>query len=234
MLLLEGWLPLQLPERPRGCLSKAYLSILRACPSPHFQALVSEEVLLFLPPSCPGAGAQPSGPKSWVLIPRTLDTGTHCLKVLFVSPVGQPSVFDHFYNFVIMGCIRLGCLNVRVITFHCSYPNPSKRERWRRQNISRGGSLCPSLLLFPAGLGSRSHPRDEKQKALVALRIQESQFCAYWGNPQAHLLARLWTRRLSGVLLLFPWGSSHALVWRPLKIGHFFFFGWPPSQHVGS
>lgn len=174
-------------------------------------------MLLFLPPSCSGAGAQPSGPKSCFLIPRTLDTGTHCLKVLFVSPVGQPSLFDHFYNFVIMGCIRLGCLNVRVITFHCSYPNPSKRERWRRQNISRGGSLCPSLLLFPAGLGSRSHPRGEKQKALVALRIQESQFCA-------HLLASLWTRRLAGVLLLFPWGSSHALVWRSLKIGQLFFF----------
>ena len=166
LLLLEGRLPLQLPERPLGCLSKAYLSILRACPSPLSQALVSEEVLLFLPHSCSGAGAQPSGPKSCVLIPRTLDTGTHCLKVLSVSPVGQPSLFDHFYNFVIMGCIRLGCLNVRVITFHCSYPNPSKRERWRRQNISRGGSLGPSLLLFQAGLGSRSHPRDEKQEGL--------------------------------------------------------------------
>ena len=50
---------------------------------------------------------QPSGPKSCFLIPRTLDMDTHCLKVLFVFPVGQPSLFDHFYNFVIMGCIRL-------------------------------------------------------------------------------------------------------------------------------
>lgn len=69
----------------------------------------------------------PSGPKSCCLIPRTLDTGTHCLKVLFVSPVGQYALFDLFYNFVIMGCNGLGCLNIMVITFHCSYPNPSKR-----------------------------------------------------------------------------------------------------------
>ena len=39
------------PERPLGCLSKVYLSILRACPSSLFQVLVSEEMLLFLPPS---------------------------------------------------------------------------------------------------------------------------------------------------------------------------------------
>ena len=126
---------------------------------------------------------QPSGPICCFLIPRILDMDTHCLKVLFVFPVGQPSLFDHFYNCVIMGCIRLGCLNIRLITFHCSYPNPSKREGWGSQNISRGRSLCPSLLLFPAGLGSRSHPGDEKQKALVALRIQESQFCDCWGDP---------------------------------------------------
>lgn len=103
----------------------------------------------------PGAG-QPSGPTFCFLIPRTLDPGTHCLRVLLVSPVGQPSFFDRFYNFVIMGCNGLGCLNVRVITFHCSYPSPSKREGWGSKNVSREESLGPALLLFPGRPGSRA------------------------------------------------------------------------------
>lgn len=160
---------LQLPKRSPGCLSKAHSSCLEGLPFLSvFQSLIPEEVLPFLPPSlppsyllgCRWAGAQcrqpqcglPPGPKSCSSIPRTLDTGTHCLKVLFVSPVGQPSLFDHFYNFVIMGCNGLGCLNVRVITFHCFYPNPSKREGWGSKKISREGSLCPSLLPFQGRL----------------------------------------------------------------------------------
>lgn len=152
----------------------------------------------------------PRGPQSCFLIPRTLDTGTHCLKVLFVSPLGRLSLFDHFYSFVIMGCNGLGCLNVRVITFHCSYPNPSKRAGWGNKKISREGRLCPSLMLFQAGLGPGSHSGDEKHEALAAQRIPESQFCG--SRVTSHPLAKFWTLRLAvGVPLLSPWGCSHTL-----------------------
>lgn len=118
----------------------------------------------------------PSGPKPCFLIPRTLDTGTHCLKVLFVSPVGQYALFDLFYSFVIMGYNGLGCLNIRVITFHSSYPSPSKRGTVGkvRNSLEKEGCALPSCSSRP-GLGIGSQSGHEKHEALAVCGIQESQ-----------------------------------------------------------
>lgn len=80
-----------------------------------------------------------------------------------------------------MGCNGLGCLNLRVITFHCSYPNPSKREGWRSKKSSRERSLCPSLMLFHAGQALIRGMRNMRSRQ-AARRIQESQFCDSWGD----------------------------------------------------
>lgn len=118
-----------------------------------FQILVPKEIIFFfLTPIFLGAGVQEACrtldwvticPQILLFIPRILDTRTHCLKVLFVFSCWPTyGLFDHFYNFVIMGCNGLGCLNVTVIAFYCSYPNSSKREEWTRKKISKEASLC--------------------------------------------------------------------------------------------
>lgn len=62
-------------------------------------------------------------PKSCFLSLELRTQDSTARKSCIYSPVGKGSgLFDHFYNFVIMGCNGLWCLNLAVIAFYSSYP----------------------------------------------------------------------------------------------------------------
>lgn len=112
-----------------------------------------------------------------------------------------------------MGCNGLGCLNLRVITFHCSYPNPSKREGRRSKKISREGSLRPSLMLFQARQGLILGMRNMRPQQHGEHRSLNSVTTGVTSHPSA----QSWTMRLAVGIPLCPWCCSHTLAWGALK-----------------
>lgn len=131
-LLAQGLAHPVASQRGHGCLSEARFKVVGACPSSLSSRFPSsksysignsyswEQVGRRLRE--PQVGL-PSIPKSCFLSLELRTQESTARKSCLYSPVGKRSgLFDHFYNFVIMGCNGLGCLNLTVIAFYCSYP----------------------------------------------------------------------------------------------------------------
>lgn len=119
-------------QRRLCCLSEARFLVVGACPSSlssRFHSSKSYSIGNSYSWVQVGRGFRgpqvglPSIPKSYLLSLELRTQESTARKSGLYSPIGKHSgLFDHFYNFVIMGCNGLGCLNLTVIAFYCSYP----------------------------------------------------------------------------------------------------------------
>lgn len=82
-----------------------------------------------------------------VSVPRTRDTGTPRKSCLF-SPAGKLSgFFDRFYNFIIMGCNGLGCLNFISNCLLLLLPQFFKEVRISpKKGVPKSGQAGPRIL----------------------------------------------------------------------------------------